>query len=666
MVGSVALPYSNSCGFYNGEREPEGSTPSPRQVLRIAINLKYLIDRLVTEEVCEEDVMKEDGAVVDGKFLKLAYTACGGDQDDPRSHRKYQAVLLYALLNVSSWYQGIKEADLQQARISETRALVAQRLCQMVIDKEEKRDLHFLFGHMLLRRYSIYELDDESEAANVVELATDLHFTAVVSTGGYQRCLRWLWIGWITQCPGDPNQYIIDRVVASTEIWDHFTPGRIRTPAYQNVLNIVFSLVFLLLYTIVVNGNDTGHVEPLNKWEYVFYIFTYGNVLDELIKFYYIGYAYFQFWNCFNDTLYILIMASMVFRVASVCSSASSATVESYDLLSYRLLSCASPLAWSRLLLYLESQKFIGIMIIVVKHMMKESFIFFFLLILLLLGFLQGFIGLDLSDGELDITWPIVSNLLATIIGNGDFSVFEHFASPYAGILFYCYSFIISVILLNILIALYANAYQQVVDNADDEYMCLMSQKTLRFIRAPDEDVYVPPLNVIEVVMYPLLFLLPPGYRSAVKTGVMTVMYSPMLLVCSILEVREARRIKYNRLRGMPDDSNQTDSIWDLTDGYVEDAKNIILNRENIGIRATELKNNRSLAIQRREENNDPTFSVSNAWYLAIEKREGKKGDKEADLAAVVAKQSTQIERLSTQVEELTALVKKLALKEEE
>ena len=196
--------------------------------------------------------------------------------------------------------------------------------------------------------------------------------------------------------------------------------------------------------------------------------------------------------------------------------------------------------------------------------------------------------------------------------------------------------------------------------------MCLMSQKTLRFIRAPDEDVYVPPLNVIEVVMYPLLFLLPPAYRSAVKTGVMTVMYSPMLLVCSILEVREARRIKYNRLRGMPDDSNQTDTIWDLTDGYVEDAKNIILNRENTGIRATELKNNRSLAIQRREENLDPAFSVSNALYLAIEKREGKKGDKEADLAAVVAKQSTQIERLSNQVEELTAMVKKLTLKEEE
>lgn len=662
MVYTGRLPFSNSCGFFNGEMEPQDSCPSPRQILRIAINLKYLIDRCVTREESEELVMKQDSKIVDDTFVNLAYDACGGDKNDSRSYRKYQAVLVYALLNVSSWYQEISEGHVTQSPLNMTRFVVSQRLCQLIIDREEKHDLYFLFGHLMLRRYSIHEIDDDSEPANVLELATDLHYTAVISTPGYQRCLRWLWNGWIIQCPGNPNQYIIDKVVSSTDIWDHFTPSRIKTPAYQNILNTLFSIIFLALYTIVINGNNTGKVEPLGKWEVMFYLFTFGNVMDELVKIYYIGYAYFQFWNCFNDSLYILISVSMVFRLISIFASTTEEIRYSYDLLSYRLLSCASPLAWSRLLLYLESQKFIGIMTIVVKHMMKESFIFFFLLTLFLLGFLQGFIGLDLSDGELDITWSIINNLLFTIIGAGDISVFEHFASPYAGVLFYCYSFIISVILLNILIALYSNAYQTVVDNADDEYMCLMSQKTLRFIRAPDEDVYVPPLNVIEITTFPLLSLLSEKYRTPLKTVIMTIIYSPILLICSVVEVKMARRIKYNRLRGLPDDSNQVDTIWDLTDGYVEDAKNIILNRENIGVRATELKNSHSLQIQRKEENKDPTFPVKTTWYLAIDERQTDEHTVAETTAAILQKQNLEIQNLSQRVEELTALLRSTSL----
>ena len=65
--------------------------------------------------------------------------------------------------------------------------------------------------------------------------------------------------------------------------------------------------------------------------------------------------------------------------------------------------------------------------------------------------------------------------------------------------------------LLNILIALYNSAYQvcqtclpagiglwliscelkDITDNAIDEYMALFSQKTMQFVRAPDENVFI-------------------------------------------------------------------------------------------------------------------------------------------------------------------------------
>lgn len=45
--------------------------------------------------------------------------------------------------------------------------------------------------------------------------------------------------------------------------------------------------------------------------------------------------------------------------------------------------------------------------------------------------------------------------------------------------------------LLNILIALYNSAYEDITDNAIDEFMALFSQKTMQFVRAPDENVFI-------------------------------------------------------------------------------------------------------------------------------------------------------------------------------
>lgn len=48
------------------------------------------------------------------------------------------------------------------------------------------------------------------------------------------------------------------------------------------------------------------------------------------------------------------------------------------------------------------------------------------------------------------------------------------------------------IVLLNILIALYNSSYSDISGNADDEFMALFSRKTLQFVRAPDENVFIP------------------------------------------------------------------------------------------------------------------------------------------------------------------------------
>ena len=131
--------------------------------------------------------------------------------------------------------------------------------------------------------------------------------------------------------------------------------------------------------------------------------------------------------------------------------------------------------------------------------MMLESIIFFALLVVVIVGFLQGFIGLDNADTVKEDTYFVLSAMTKAILGSPEFDGFENFGHPFGLVLYYLFTFIVMVILLNILIALYGQAYSDITENAVDEYLALFAHKTLQFVRAPDENVFLPPFNLIEI-----------------------------------------------------------------------------------------------------------------------------------------------------------------------
>lgn len=109
--------------------------------------------------------------------------------------------------------------------------------------------------------------------------------------------------------------------------------------------------------------------------------------------------------------------------------------------------------------------------------------------------------------------------------------------------------------LLNILIALYNSAYEDIYTNADDEYLALFSQKTMQFVRAPDENVFIAPLNLIEIVVSALFeWWMPKKYYEPLNDVIMATIYSPLLLFASFFETRRAYAIHQNRARGEEDD----------------------------------------------------------------------------------------------------------------
>lgn len=598
IVSNASTEASTANGF------SDKICPNSRQVFRIALNLKHLIDKIIPIVFDEAEITRSLSPILNENVIALVYKAAGGKGNGEKgtSSYKYRAPLVFALLKVTGWYWQQADTELSDNELYTLRGVAAQTLAAVVI--EECQDDEYLFLGLLCHRYIINLNETDESPISALELAVDMHSTIVIGSSGYQRCIKWLWRGWIVQSSTDPHSYVMYKGVSSHSIRTHFDPARVKTPQYQSILEIFFSIVYLLLYTFILNGHQQT-TSYLDAGEILFYLFTLGSIIDEVVKLYHVGLNYLGFWNTFNDIMYSIIVVAVSFRFLSL-DTKNAVKKQQYDEISFRILSCAAPFMWSRLLLFLDAQKFVGAMIVVIKTMMKESLLFFVLLFVVIVGFLQGFLGLDASDGKSEATKGILLSLVKAVIGGSSFDDVATLVPPYASILYYVYSFVLSVILMNILIALYSTAYAAIVENATDEYFALVAQKTLRYIRAPDEDLYVPPLNLVELAISPLYFVVNKRTWKNVNYFIMLVFYSPLLTYITIDELSNARRIQYNRFKGVPDDANEIDTEWDLTDGYDVDANT---GWEGIQERNTEV--NDALREQREGETQDPEFRIN-------------------------------------------------------
>ncbi|KAI7304865.1 hypothetical protein KC315_g14961, partial [Hortaea werneckii] len=127
-----------------------------------------------------------------------------------------------------------------------------------------------------------------------------------------------------------------------------------------------------------------------------------------------------------------------------------------------------------------------------------------------------------------------------------------------------------TVILLNVLIALYNSAYEDITQNAIDEYLALFSQKTIQFVRAPDENVFIAPFNLIEIICLSIPFEWWMSKQSYERLNdiVMGIIYSPLLVVTAYTEQQTARQVKFNRSRHESDDDTieEWEQMLDQTD----------------------------------------------------------------------------------------------------
>lgn len=330
-------------------------------------------------------------------------------------------------------------------------------------------DQDYLLKHVLLKRYSIFLEGEESDPANVIERSVDLHALRIISSAGYQKCIQYLWRGWICQEEGNPTNFVEYEGKSNTSYWAHFHPDRMRTPLYQNICQIVFSLIYLAIYTAVINTvNPTGDIDLA---EAILYGMTLAFICDEAVKFWKVGWNYLEFWNAFNSTLYGLLTISFILRIVALAHSPSHTDEkrEFFNGLSYNFLAFAGPMFWMRMMLYLDSFRFFGAMFVVLRVMMKESLIFFALLFVVLAGFFQAFIGMAQVDDDTNVTRVIIQGMANSVMQSPEFDSFQDFAFPFGIILYYVFNFVVMIgtcilVLLSALAALTHNSSAEHLD----------------------------------------------------------------------------------------------------------------------------------------------------------------------------------------------------------
>lgn len=319
---------------------------------------------------------------------------------------------------------------------------VAKRLSSTSV--EEISDHDYLMMNVLLQRYSTFAEGRETPAMNAVERATDLHALNLIGSSGYQKCVKYLWYGWLCPDAEDPSRFMEYHDRVNTRYWAHFHPDRVRAPVYQNVLQIFLSVSYLILYTGAINTvNKSAHFDAI---EVLLYLMTLGYILDELSKLWKVGLNYLSFWNTFSASLYSLIAVSFVFRLFALSypSHTDPATRAHYNDLSYNFLAFSAPMFWGRLLLYLDTIKIFGAMIVVLSTMLKESLIFFSFLLVVMGGFLQAFVGMDQVSIPNEIDASIILQVMVnTLMGGPDFTIFATFAPPFGNLLYYIFAFIV-------------------------------------------------------------------------------------------------------------------------------------------------------------------------------------------------------------------------------
>lgn len=475
--------------------------PSPDTLSKLIRRLRALTLTLLPVEVDPESINEPTSRVITPQVI-AAYRAAAGD---------FVEALPYCLLRARAEFMW--DANHNPADYGENlgRAVACEVLARRIVHLAEPDRI----ATIMSTRYQHRQIDgDESEMASALESAIDQHCTIFLSSSEAQDVVNALWGGELVQKNNGKTdiEYVSYADTRENSFWGHLDVSRLSVPRYQNMFRIFVWFFFLGVYSQAVREPldklDPNHT-TLDEWEFILYFMALAFVIEDMYKFFtllkFVTWRAFSFWNAVTFITDSLLFAAFILRVIGIQGSPEQQV--SYRLSSFQVLSYVAPFIWMKLITVFDGYKYIGTMQICVARMLKESGIFFALLSVLAIGFTQGLYALDAADGSTDSPMVTVNVLIQALLQAPDYQRFDK--SPAGMWLYYLWSAVTAIVLLNVLISLFSSAYSDVIDDAEAQYLAFFAQKTVGMIRAPDSYVYPAPFNLVEVFFVAPFELIP-------------------------------------------------------------------------------------------------------------------------------------------------------------
>ncbi|RPD66965.1 calcium activated cation channel [Lentinus tigrinus ALCF2SS1-7] len=504
----------------------ESLDPSPDTITSLVRRVRTMTLKLLPVEVPQDSISDPTGRVVTPQVIN-AYIAAAGD---------FREALPYCLLRARRefiWDANHNPADYEE---NWCRATACEVLARRVVHQAPPEKLQDIMS----ARFRHKEIDgDVSGRVSALEMAIDSHCTIFLSSSEAQDVVQDLWSGRTVQVyddDGDVNFLPYNRIEKGG-FWDRLDPSRMGVPRYQNIFRIIVWFLFLFSYSQAVREPldklDPDHGD-LDVWEIIMYVLALAFSFEDLHKIWkllvLVSWKTFGFWNVISTITDCLLTAAFVLRMAGMATTGDQGT--NLRLRSFQCLSFAAPLLWIELIPIFDGFKFVGTMQICIARMLKESGFFFCLLALLGIGFLQGLYALDAADGQTDHPTKILNVLIQALLQSPNYEMFN--ATPLGMTLYYLWNVATAVILLNVLISLFSSAYEDVVEDAAAEYLTYFAGKVVGMIRAPDEFIYPPPFNIVEIFLIaPFEFFVSEKTYATINRYVMRVLF--FIPLCAIL-----------------------------------------------------------------------------------------------------------------------------------
>ncbi|KAF1955707.1 hypothetical protein CC80DRAFT_548783 [Byssothecium circinans] len=344
------------------------------------------------------------------------------------------------------------------------------------------------------------EFTAQFENLNALEIAAVSDSKKFLSQRPVQNIINGLWRGDIILWDSLGMNSVKKPQLYNRKRADPFC--RLRVPRYLKIFETLYFMVFLALYYAVLVRRSSSHVTPP---EILLYVWIIGFAYDEFGGWVDAGTSFYasDFWWTWDISIVVVGMIFAALRIVGL-STSSDSTID----LAYDVLGLEAVFLVPRIFSLLSLNSYFGTLIPCLKEMTKDFVKFLSLVVILYLGFLTTFVLLAKGTyTPREMSWILVKVFFgSSYLG---FDVAQEI-SPYFGPpVMLIFVALTNILLITSLISLLSNSLSKVLDHARDEYLFIYSVYVLEASSSNRLTYFLPPLNLIPLLLRPLRLVLP-------------------------------------------------------------------------------------------------------------------------------------------------------------